>query len=256
VCCVQICDHTPPVITNTPANIPCVEATSPSGAVVTYTNPSATDIVDVTVVVVCVKASGSTFPVGTSTVLCTATDGHGNTARSSFTVEVCDHTPPVIRNTPQNIPCQEATSAAGAVVSYIHPTANDIVDGPVTVTCVLPAGSTFPIGTSIVVCTAIDAHGNSADSSFTVEVCDRTPPTISGTPANIPCVEATSPAGAVVTYAVPSGYDVVDGVVIVTCVAASGSTFAIGLTTVTCSSTDAHGNTATTSFTVLVRQFG
>jgi hypothetical protein len=139
------------------------------------------------------------------------------------------------------------------MVSYIHPTASDIVDGAVTVTCVLPAGSTFPIGTSVVVCTATDAHGNSADTSFTVDVCDRTPPTIHNTPSNIPCVEATSPAGAVVTYQLPSADDVVDGVVSVTCVLASGSTFPIGSSTVICSSTDAHDNTATTSFTVLVR---
>jgi hypothetical protein len=83
-----VCDHTPPVITNTPANIPCVEATSPSGAVVTYTNPSATDIVDTSVVVICVKASGSTFAVGVNTVICTARDSHGNSATSSFTIEV------------------------------------------------------------------------------------------------------------------------------------------------------------------------
>ncbi len=84
-----MCDHTPPVIKNTPPNIPCVEATGPSGAVVTYTLPTATDIVDISVLVVCVKASGSTFPVGVNTVVCTARDSHGNSASTSFTIEVC-----------------------------------------------------------------------------------------------------------------------------------------------------------------------
>jgi hypothetical protein len=168
-------------------------------------------------------------------------------------LQVCDSTPPTISNTPKDIPCQEATSAAGAVVSYIHPTATDLVDGAVTVTCVLAPGSTFPIGISIVVCTANDSYGNRASTSFTVLVCDRTAPVISGTPANMPCQEATSSAGAVVTYSTPSASDIVDGAVTVTCVKASGSTFALGTNTVVCTATDAVGNSASTSFTILVR---
>src|ERR1041384_1613203 len=40
------------------------------------------------VTVVCSPASGSIFPVGTTSVTCTATDAHGNTATCSFTVTV------------------------------------------------------------------------------------------------------------------------------------------------------------------------
>jgi HYR domain len=36
----------------------------------------------------CVPASGSTFPIGTTTVTCTASDTHGNTSTASFTVHV------------------------------------------------------------------------------------------------------------------------------------------------------------------------
>ena len=50
----------------------------PSGAVVTYVKPTASDIVDGTVTVNCAPASGSTFPIATTTVNCTATDGPGN----------------------------------------------------------------------------------------------------------------------------------------------------------------------------------
>ncbi|WP_371321789.1 HYR domain-containing protein, partial [Vibrio parahaemolyticus] len=35
-----------------------------------------------------VPASGSTFPLGTTTVNCSATDNHGNTSTCSFTVTV------------------------------------------------------------------------------------------------------------------------------------------------------------------------
>ncbi|MBZ5560498.1 MAG: Ig-like domain repeat protein [Acidobacteriia bacterium] len=92
---IVIADATPPVLTAAPADI-TAEATSPSGAIVTYTPPTATDAVDGPVPVTCVPASGSTFPLGATTVVCSATDAGGNTASESFTVTVVDTTPPVI----------------------------------------------------------------------------------------------------------------------------------------------------------------
>lgn len=65
-------------------------------------------------------------------------------------------------------------------------------------------------------------------------------------------VEATGPAGAVATYTA-TATDVIDGTDPVTCVPVSGSIFALGTTQVTCSSTDAHGNKATASFTAKVQ---
>jgi HYR domain/Kelch motif len=65
-------------------------------------------------------------------------------------------------------------------------------------------------------------------------------------------VDATQPAGAVVSYSV-TAVDDVDGAVPVVCSPASGSTFAIGATTVSCNATDAAGNTVTASFTVRVK---
>ena len=65
-------------------------------------------------------------------------------------------------------------------------------------------------------------------------------------------VDPTSPAGAAVTYTATAN-DNVDGSVPVSCTPASGSMFAIGTTTVNCSATDAHGNSATGSFSVTVR---
>src|SRR5262249_1807276 len=62
--------------------------TGPSGAVVTWPAPAATDSTGASVPVICSPASGSTFAVGTTTVTCTAADGSGNRASSSFTVTV------------------------------------------------------------------------------------------------------------------------------------------------------------------------
>ena len=62
---------------------------------------------------------------------------------------------------------------------------------------------------------------------------------------------ATSSAGAVVTYATPTATDNCSGAT-VSCVPASGTTFAIGATTVTCTARDAANNTSTCAFTVTV----
>ena len=78
-------DGTAPVIV-VPGPI-TVNATSPGGAVVTY-SVSATDPDDTVASLACVPASGSTFPVGTTTVTCKASDAHGNTSSTSFTVHV------------------------------------------------------------------------------------------------------------------------------------------------------------------------
>ena len=88
-------DTTPPAINNIPTDI-VVEATGPEGATASYANPTATDMVDGAVPVTCAPASGSMFPLGTSTVSCSTTDTHGNTAQASFTVKVRDTIPPKI----------------------------------------------------------------------------------------------------------------------------------------------------------------
>ncbi len=73
-----------------PPNLPCTEATSPSGAEVVFAKPTATDLADANVLVTCVPASGSTFPLGTTTVTCTGVDVSGNVSPSvTFTVKVC-----------------------------------------------------------------------------------------------------------------------------------------------------------------------
>ena len=66
-----------------------VVATTVDGAVVTYT-VTATDNCDPNPTIVCNPPSGGTFPKGTTTVDCTATDSCGKSAQCSFTVTVSD----------------------------------------------------------------------------------------------------------------------------------------------------------------------
>ena len=63
-----------------------VNATSPSGAVVSF-DAAATDNVGVTSLS-CEPASGSVFPVGSTTVNCSASDAAGNSSSKSFSVSV------------------------------------------------------------------------------------------------------------------------------------------------------------------------
>ena len=79
-------DTIPPVVA-THADI-SVEATGPSGAVVTFTPPTASDDDPPSPVVTCAPASGSLFPIGDTTVTCSATDAAGNPGSSTFTVTV------------------------------------------------------------------------------------------------------------------------------------------------------------------------
>lgn len=245
---VKVQDTTPPVLGTMPVD-KTVEATSAAGAVVTFVVPSATDIVDTNPTVVAVPASGSTFPLGDTTVKVTATDSHGNKSIKTFKVTVQDTTAPHI--TPPNPIIAEATGPAGAAVTFSVNPATDAVDGTVNVVANPDSGSTFPIGDTPVSLSATDNAHNTGMSSFTVTVRDTTPPVISNVPANI-TAEATSAGGAVVTYAIPTALDIVDGAVVVSSVPPTGSTFAIGTTTVNISTTDAHNNKSFASFTVTV----
>ncbi len=136
------------------------------GAVVNYPAPTTTGTCGT---VTCSPASGSFFPVGTTTVTCTATAG----ATCSFTVTVQDTQPPVI-TCPLNVTAVTALTCpatTSAVVNFPPPTASDNCPG-VTLQCVPPSGSVFPVGTTTVTCTATDASGNTATCSFTVTVFD------------------------------------------------------------------------------------
>jgi hypothetical protein len=84
-----VSDTVPPVLT-LPGNI-VTAATGPGGAIVSFTT-AAVDAVDGPVGTTALPPSGSTFPVGTTTVNVSASDVAGNVANDSFTVTVVDMT--------------------------------------------------------------------------------------------------------------------------------------------------------------------
>jgi hypothetical protein len=235
---VTVVDTTPPTVTP-PANV-TVNTGNPGGTAVTYGTASATDLVKGSISPSCSPPSGSNFPVGTSSVTCSASDGANvGTATFTVTVNLVDTTPPTV-NVPAPITA-DAAGPSGASVTFAV-TASDAVDPSPSVSCNHATGETFPLGTTTVSCTATDAsHNTSAAASFTITVVDRGPPTVS-VPAPI-TREATGPTGVAVTFSV-SAVDAIDPSPTVSCDRASGATFALGTTTVSCTARDASGNTS------------
>ncbi len=166
----------------------------------------------------------------------------------TYAVGAADTTPPLFLNIPPDFNV-EATSAAGAIVNFTPPTANDAVDGAVAVTSSPASGSQFPLGNTTITYTATDAAGNTATATTVVTVQDTTSPIVTA-PAGI-TAEATSAAGAVVNFT-PTATDTV-GVTSLISVPVSGSTFAIGTTSVTVTALDAAGNSNTATFNVTVQ---
>jgi hypothetical protein len=163
-------DMTPPALRLPTA--PTAEANGPAGARISY-EAGATDRgapVPPTAVA-CAPRSGSTFPLGATTVSCTATDDAGNAASGSFVATVRDTTPPTINAPDVRL---EATGPYGirrtdkALVSYRDAiSAVDLVS-PATVAVDIPA--TLPVGRSTLVVTARDRAGNEASKRATVTV--------------------------------------------------------------------------------------
>jgi hypothetical protein len=127
-------------------------------------------------------------------------------------------------------------------------TATDSCAGSVAVTASGTVDPNTP-GTYVITYSATDGT-NTAMATRTVRVVDTTPPVIT-CPANITVAAPAGTCSAVVTFTV-TATDTCSGALTPTVTPASGSTFAIGTTTVNASATDGSGNTSTCSFTVTV----
>jgi hypothetical protein len=154
----------PPCTITCPANKTQSNDPNQCGAVVTYNAPTTTGGCGT---VVCSPASGSFFPVGTTTITCKSNNFAGPET-CTFTITVQDTQPPVI-TCPSNITAVSANVNDPCTSVNFTTTASDNCPG-VTVVCNPPSGSCFPTGVTTVTCTATDAAGNTATCSFTVSV--------------------------------------------------------------------------------------
>ncbi len=200
-------------------------------------------------------ASGSQFPIGTSTIEFTATDVYGNTDVCSFTITVkAGDQPPVFANCPSAINVDTDPGICGANVTFATPTASDEngnlevnqTEGP-------KSGEIFPVGATKVTFLATDSSNNTATCSFNVTVTDNEDPVIT-CPADITVTADFGANGKVVTYDPPVFTDNCSATMKRTAGLASGSEFPIGDTVNTFLVTDASGNTHTCSFTITVNE--
>jgi hypothetical protein len=147
-------------------------------------------------------ASGTFFPVGTTTVTHAATDANGNTSNCSFTVTVTDNIAPTVL-CPASAFIDLDGVCNGVVGNYIGlatisdnctPTGNLIIAQS-------PAAGTpvFGRGAMSVTLTATDLAGNVGSCSFSVMKRDVTPPAIT-CPSNIVVGSNNGICGATVVY--------------------------------------------------------
>ena len=164
-------DRTAPAF-ETPGSI--TAGTQGNSAIVDY-EVSVSDNLDAGVIAACVPPSGSSFPIGDTEVVCTAYDAAGNRGEASFTVTIEDDgAPSLVVPADQTL---EAFGNGGAVATFTA-TASDAVDGVITPVCIPASGSFFPVGPTLVSCTATDTAGNEAAGSFTITVVDTKAPAI------------------------------------------------------------------------------
>jgi uncharacterized repeat protein (TIGR01451 family) len=107
----------------------------------------------------------STFPLGTTSVTWTVTDGSGNTATATQAVTVVDRTPPVITVAGAN----PMTIILGSAFSDPGATATDSCAGAISVTATSNV-NTNAVGTYTVTYRATDPSGNTQTATRTVKV--------------------------------------------------------------------------------------
>jgi Bacterial Ig-like domain/HYR domain/Fibronectin type III domain/CARDB len=267
---VVVVDRTAPIVT-VPATL-VVAATSWSGATVGYT-ATATDDVDGNLSPICVPGSGALFPIGTTTVSCSATDRAGNVGTATFLVSVeligaaptvtALAAPAALKGLTLDVSATAtATGNAAAIDSaqaWLDATTGTgiVLAGPfgtssVNVSAALDI-STLTDGTHTVYVQATDSFRRVSATASRTFVVDRTAP-VMNVPTDVFTL-AASGTGTPVTFAA-SAVDAIDGSLTPVCSPASGATFLVGSTTVSCTATDAAGNSATSTFPVTVTLAG
>jgi hypothetical protein len=161
-----------PSFTTAPPNVTAAASPGVSSAVVAYSSPIAAESVG-TPLVACTPASGSSFPLGITTVTCTATNVAGQTATTLFTVTV--------------MPLPDYVPLSPARLADTRP-GHTTIDGHFAGTGTLTTGSTFELpvlgrggvpGDAVAVTLNVTVTEASAAGFVTVFPCGSPQPTAS-----------------------------------------------------------------------------
>ena len=185
---ITVSDDEAPVLAGMPTNITKSTDAGLGTAVVNFTPPTASDIVDGAITPTIVSSpksgltNGSAFPIGVTTLTYTATDAAGNKQDASFTITVIDDEKPVI----SAVSDRSYQVAAGATsvdvdLSSLGITATDNQPSFTPTLEFFVNGSlsqasnphTFDLGQNTVVVTTKDDAGNVSDPvSFKIVIVD------------------------------------------------------------------------------------
>jgi hypothetical protein len=230
-------DTTKPVVTLTGSAIMTVECHT------SFADPgaSASDTCAGTLTVSTTGTVNVNSP-GSYTLTYSATDPTGNIGSATRTVNVVDTSAPVVTLTGSaimTVECHTSFTDPGA-------TASDTCAGTLTVTTTGSVNVNSP-GSYTLTYTATDPSLNTGTATRTVNVVDTTKPVIN-CPSDISSYTTTL-GGTIVTFSA-TAQDTCTGTITPACVPPSGSSFALGVTTVNCTATDGSQNSSTCSFTV------
>lgn len=223
------------------------EATSPAGAQVDYGSATATDSVTSAPFITYDVPTHSTFSLGNSSVLVTASDEANNASTCTVSITVQDTTKPTI--VCPSVAVTEATHPNGASVSYADATASDAVTVSPALSYSRASGEVYGLGDTTVTATATDGANNAQTCDFVVSVRDTTKPTIV-CPAD-QTFEASSAQGAFGDLVLATATDTVSEP-LVRHSPAYGAQLPLGTTAVVAEATDGAGNTAQCQFNAIV----
>lgn len=186
----------------------------------------------------------SSFPLGITNVVWTATDASGNKRTCIQTVTVTDNTPPSITCPADRI----ATANAGCAASSVNLGTPVTADNCAIASVSNNATSSYTLGVTTVTWTVMDNAGNTNTCTQHVTVTDITPPTLSCPPT----VQVAANNGCNATGVNLGNPVAADNCDVVSLTNDAPSTFPLGTTTVTWTAADISGNTATCTQTVKV----
>ncbi|XP_033097160.1 mucin-12-like [Anneissia japonica] len=247
---VEVEDTENPVFIECPLNIQQSTDTGSNDAVVSWTEPQATDNSgDPTVTQS--HQPGFVFPIGVTSVVYSAVDADSNIATCSFSVQISDDEAPVFSFTPESQTQDTSEGSSTAVVTWDDAEATDNSGTDPTVTVDIPSGSTFQIGNTTVTYRAVDSEGNEIQFSFVITVTDNEAPVIANMPDDVELTTDVGDSMASYSWITPTITDN-SGSVSTMITKTSPSSFPIGTTVVWYNATDPSGNTFKQHFTVVV----
>ncbi len=240
---VTVNDITPPTIVSVPSPAPVNNTPGLCSAPVYWVGPSISDNC-VGVLFTSNYTSGNTFPVGTTTVIYTATDASSNVTTASFVVTVLDNELPTITCSG---PISVNADAGVCTYASIQLTAPPALDN-CSVASVLPSPSSLVLGANTVTWTVTDGSGNTANCTQAVTVIDTQLPTITcGGPISVNADLGVCTYASIQLTAPPTADNCT-----VSSVVASPSSLVLGANTVTWTVTDNSGLTANCTQSVTV----